>query len=171
MNKIKVWLWKPVERLSLWCIHLLFRMMHKELTKEGAESFLQLVRFGMVGVSNTIVNYVVYVGVMLFLHLAGLWDKYDYLIATVLGFVISVLWAFFWNNKYVFKEKEGEHRSVFKTLVKTFITYSFTGLFLNSFLMVLWVDVFHMSKFIAPIINMTLGVPINFLINKFWAYK
>lgn len=171
MNKIKVWLWKPVERLSLWCIHLLFQMMHKELTKEGEESFLQLVRFGMVGVSNTIVNYVVYVGVMLFLHAAGLWDKYDYLIATALGFVISVLWAFFWNNKYVFKEKKGEHRSVFKTLVKTFITYSFTGLFLNSFLMVLWVDVFHMSKFIAPIINMTLGVPINFLINKFWAYK
>ncbi len=171
MNNIKIWLWKPVEKASLWCIHLLFQMMHKEMTKEGEQSFLQLVRFGMVGVSNTIVNYVVYVGAMLFLHVIGLWDKYDYLIATVLGFVISVLWAFFWNNKYVFKEKEGEHRSVFGTLVKTFITYSFTGLFLNSFLMVLWVDVFHMSKYIAPIINMTIGVPINFLINKFWAYK
>lgn len=171
MNKIRIWLWKPVEQASLWCIHLLFRMMHKELTKEGEQSFLQLVRFGMVGVSNTIVNYVVYVGVMLLWHMIGLWDKYDYLIATALGFVISVLWAFFWNNKYVFKEKEGERRSFFGTLVKTFITYSFTGLFLNSFLMVLWVDIFHMSKFIAPIINMTLGVPINFLINKFWAYK
>lgn len=101
----------------------------------------------------------------------GLWEQYDYLIATVWGFVLSVLWAFFWNNKYVFKEREGEKRSFFGTLLKTYITYSFTGLFLNSFLMVLWVDIFHMSKMIAPIINMTLGVPINFLINKFWAYK
>lgn len=171
MNKLKVWLWKPVEKVSLWCIHLLFRMIHKELTAEGEQSFLQLMRFSLVGVSNTIVNYIVYVAVILLIHWIGLWEQYDYLIATVWGFVLSVLWAFFWNNKYVFKEKKGEHRSWFGTLVKTYITYSFTGLFLNSFLMVLWVDIFHMSKLIAPIINMTVGVPINFLINKFWAYK
>lgn len=171
MNKFKIWFWKPFEKASLWCIHLLFQIMHKEMTKEGEEAFLQLVKFSLVGVSNTIVNYVVYVAAIVFLQIFRLWIQYDYLIATVLGFVLSVLWAFFWNNKYVFKEKKGEHRSLFGTLVKTFITYSFTGLFLNAFLMVLWVDILHMSKFIAPIINMTLGVPINFLINKFWAYK
>ena len=171
MNKFKIWFWKPFEKACLWCIHLLFRIMHKEMTREGEEAFLQLVKFSLVGVSNTIVNYVVYVAAIVFLQIFQLWIQYDYLIATVLGFVLSVLWAFFWNNKYVFKEKKGEHRSILATLVKTFITYSFTGLFMNAFLMVLWVDILHMSKFIAPIINMTLGVPINFLINKFWAYK
>lgn len=67
--------------------------------------------------------------------------------------------------------KEGEERSVFGTLAKTYVSYSFTGLFLNSVLMVLWVQVFHISKFLGPIINLLLSVPLNFLINKFWAFQ
>ncbi|WP_294218999.1 hypothetical protein [Pseudobutyrivibrio sp.] len=37
--------------------------------------------------------------------------------------------------------------------MKTYISYSFTGLFLNSILMVLWVQVVGTSEFVAPIIN------------------
>lgn len=70
---------------------------------------------------------------MLFLQNNHLWKAYDYLIATGIGFVLSVLWSFFWNNKFVFTVGEGEKRSVLKALLKTYVSYSFTGLFLNSF--------------------------------------
>ena len=29
----------------------------------------------------------------------------------------------------------------------------------------------HVSEFVAPIINLLISVPINFVINKFWAFR
>lgn len=97
--------------------------------------------------------------------------QYDYLFAQIAGFVISVLWSFYWNSKMVFTLEEGKQRSVWKALVKTFVSYSFTGLFLNSFLLLLWVKVLGISEFIAPLINLLVTVPLNFIMNKLWAFK
>ena len=56
-------------------------------------------QFGIVGLSNTLISYVVYaVGIAAHLH---------YLAASVLGFLVSVANAFYWNNKYVFSAREG----------------------------------------------------------------
>ena len=95
-------LWNAVETVSLWCLSVLFLLLHKKPTPQAEESFLQFVKFGLVGVSNTAVNYVIYLGVLLCLRALGLWKEYDYLAATAAGFVLSVLWSFFWNNKFVF---------------------------------------------------------------------
>lgn len=171
MKTIGTALWNIIEAIALWCLRLLFRILHRELPPQTEEAFMQFVKFGLVGVSNTAVNYVIYAGFLLLMKQAGIWQGYDYLIATVIGFVLSVLWSFFWNNKFVFTVKEGEHRSVLPALIKTYISYAFTGLFLNSILMVFWVRVVHISEFLGPVFNLLLSVPINFLINKFWAFK
>lgn len=60
---------------------------------------------------------------------------------------------------------------MWKTLLKTYVSYSVTGLFLNSILLVLWVNIFSISEFIAPIINLLVSVPLNYIINKLWALK
>ena len=135
------------------------------------ETLIQFIKFGLVGVSNTAVNYLIYAGTLMLLERAGVWKEYDYLIATAVAFVLSVLWSFFWNNKYVFTVEEGERRSFWASLAKTYLSYSFTGLFLNSVLMMLWVKVFHFLKLLSPLLNLCLSVPINFFINKFWAFK
>ena len=95
----------------------------------------------------------------------------DYLAAQGVAFVLSVLWSFYWNQKTVFVLKEGQQRSMWKALLKTYVSYSFTGLFLCTALLVLWVQVLHISEFVAPLINLVVSVPVNFLINKFWAFK
>lgn len=82
-----------------------------------------------------------------------------------------MLWSFYWNNKYVFKQNEGQERNIFAALLKTYVSYAFTGLFLNSVLSFIWVEIIGVSKLIAPIINLLVSVPINFLMNKFWAFK
>ncbi len=171
MKKIGAALWKGIERIALWCIRLLFRILHKKLTPEAETAFLQFVKFGLVGVSNTAVNYVIYVACLILMESAGLWKEFDYLAATAAGFVLSVLWSFFWNDKFVFTVEEGGRRSVWRALVKTYISYSITGLFLNSVLMVVWVRVFHISEYLGPVLNLLLSVPLNFLINKYWAFK
>lgn len=149
----------------------LCKMIGKPLTESRMEGVMQFVRFGIVGVSNTIISYVIYVVCLLFFQKMGILKNIDYIIAQVTQFVLSVLWSFYWNNRMVFTLKEGEKRSVWKALIKTYISYSFTGLFINSALLIVWVKVMHISEFIAPVINLLISVPLNFIINKFWAFK
>lgn len=148
-----------------------FKMLKKELTDESLDVFVQFVKFGVVGVSNTAVSYFLYAGSLIGLNAYTSDGKYNYLIAQVIEFLLSVLWSFYWNNKFVFAAEEGEKRNLLTVLVKTYISYSFTGLFLNSILLFLWVDVCGISEFVAPFINLIVSVPLNFAINKFWAFK
>lgn len=171
MRKIVSVIWELIERIILTVLKVLFRLLKKELTDETFEAIMQFVKFGFVGLSNTVLAYVVYVVSLLAFRWLGILSDNGYLIAQVISFVISVLWSFCWNNRLVFTLREGEERSIVSSLIKTFISYSFTGLFLNSVLLALWVRVLHISEIIAPIINIPINVPINFIINKFWAFK
>ena len=134
-------------------------------------SIVQFIKFGIVGVSNTLISYILYVAVLLLLKQANILQNVNYLVAQFVAFVLSVLWSFYWNNRMVFVLEENQTRNIWKALLKTYISYSFTGIFLNSALLVLWVKVFHISEFIAPIINLLVSVPLNFIINKFWAFR
>lgn len=126
------------------------------------QSLLQFIKFAIIGFSNTLISYLVYVTSVYFgLH---------YLLASVMGFVISVLNSFYWNNKYVFRQEEGE-RNLLYTLAKTFLSYGVTGLVLANILLYLWVDILHISEYLGPIINLMITVPLNFVLNKFWAFR
>lgn len=164
-------IWKSIENMLYLLLKKFFTIFHKEMTMEIFGAIMQFLRFGIVGVSNTLVSYVIYVVSLLGFHKINLFPHSDYLVAQLIAFVLSVLWSFYWNNKMVFMKKEGQSRSIWKTLFKTYVAYSFTGLFLNSILIILWVQVIHISEFIAPIINLLVSVPLNFIINKFWAFK
>ncbi len=170
-KSFSMYLWGIIEAIVAFCLRILFKILHKELTEEIIESFMQFVKFGIVGLSNTVISYVIYAGSLIIFKKLAILLKADYLVAQVIAFVLSVAWSFYWNNKYVFTLEEGEGRALWKALFKTYVSYSFTGLFLNSALIVLWVQVLHISEFIAPIINLLVSVPLNFLINKFWAFK
>lgn len=164
MDKI----WNLIESLMKF---FFVKVLHIKFTEEKWEALVQFVKFGIVGVSNTVISYVLYTGSLLLMRQFSLFPQVDYLLAQIVAFVLSVLWSFYWNNKMVFTLNDGEERSIIKSLIKTYISYSFTGLFLNSILLILWVQVIGISEFIAPIINLLVSVPINFLINKFWAFK
>ena len=165
-NKI----WSAIEAVVYRMFKKISELSGEDFTDKYLVSFLQFLRFGIVGLSNTAVSYILYV-VFLFVFLRiGMLLTSRYLVAQGIAFVISVVWSFYWNNKLVFALQEGDDRSILKALVKTFISYSFTGLFLSSILLVVWVKVLHISEFIAPIINLLVTVPLNFVINKFWAF-
>lgn len=163
--------WRIIVGISRVILTFLFRIIHKELTEELFSAFMQFLKFGLVGVSNTILSYVLNILALILLQNMGMSPDYDYLVAQFIAFVISVAWSFYWNNKLVFKEEEGGQRVWWKTMIKTYISYSFTGIFLNSILLWIWVSLLHISKLIAPLINLIISIPVNFLINKFWAFK
>lgn len=123
----------------------------------------QFLKFGLVGISNTLIAYATYsLCVCIGFH---------YLIANAIGFFISVLNAYYWSDRFVFKKGEGESRSDVWTLVKTYIAYGSTGLLLASILLYFYVDKLHISEYIAQLLVLVITIPLNFIINKFWSFK
>lgn len=164
-------IWALIEKCAYIILNGVFGILKKELSESAFLAIMQFIKFGVVGISNTFISYILYVIALLGFQKLGILLNTDYLIAQVVAFVISVLWSFYWNNKMVFVVENGKERSIWKALLKTYISYSFTGLFLNSILLLLWVQVLHISEFLAPIINLLISVPLNFIINKFWAFN
>lgn len=164
-------LWNWIEKVTYTILTVCFMLIKKKLSDEDFSSFMQFIKFGIVGISNTLISYILYVISLLIFQRFHLFVNIDYLIAQIIAFALSVLWSFYWNNKLVFVLGENEKRSTARTLVKTYISYSFTGIFLSGVLLVIWIQIFHVSEFLAPIVNLLISVPLNFLMNKFWAYQ
>lgn len=133
------------------------------------DKLIQFIKFGLVGLSNVVVSYVIYVIVLLLFQRFELFADTDYLIAQIVGYVISIFWSFYLNNKYVFKSEL--KTSWIVALMKSFAAYSFTGIILNSVLSYIWVEMVGINKMVTPIINLLINVPINFILNKFWAFE
>ena len=122
----------------------------------------QFVKFGLVGLSNTLVSWACY---YLFLWI----DEDLYMVGSVVGAVVSIANAFFWNDRFVFKGNENDWRSKLKRLAKTYVSYGGTSL-LSTFL--LWLEVqLGVDKVIAPVVNLLITIPLNFILNKFWTFK
>ena len=130
--------------------------MQKLLALLGAKNkeefmalLMQFIKFGLVGVSNTAVSMAVYY---------------------ILGTILSIANAFFWNDKFVFAGNANDWRSKLKRLGKTYVSYGGTSILSN---VLLWIEVtfFAVSKSIAPIVNLLVTIPLNFIINKLWTFK
>lgn len=125
--------------------------------------FWQFFKFGLVGLSNTAVSMACYY-VFLFI------DPNLYMVGSIVGTVVSIANAFYWNDKYVFKDGQNDWKSKLKRLGKTYISYGGTSILSN---VLLWIEVsfFAVNKSIAPIVNLIVTIPLNFIINKLWTFK
>lgn len=135
------------------------------------KGFIQFIKFGIVGLSNTVIGYIIYAVTLWLLRLGNLLPTMDIYVAQFVMFLLSVLWSFYWNNKKVFVVQEGEQRNILAALMKTYVSYAFTSLFLAEGLLYLWVNVMGISEFLAPIFSLLITVPLNFVIQKFWAFR
>lgn len=151
-------LWSVLEN----CLHILiYKVLRLKLSEEKFSQLIQFAKFGIVGLSNTMISYIVYV------FLVSL--RINYLAASITGFIVSVMNSFYWNNKYVFVKTKS--RILWKAFAKTFLSYAGTGLVLSNILLYLWVDVVHIHEMAAPVINLFITIPLNFAFNKLWAFK
>lgn len=143
------------------------------------KKFHQFFKFCIVGAANFVIALIVYYLVLWIfacfpagLHssnfLVSFSFRYDYEIANVSAFVISVLNAYVLNRIWVFRKeaKKAAKGAVFRF----FASYGFT-FFLSIFLVWFWVEVFGVSKAVVPFINVLITTPINFLLSKYFSFR
>ena len=152
-------LWHIFEGIISAVLRGCFRLAGKELSEHTRQQILQFIKFGMVGVLNTVISLTVYYAVVLF-------RRDWYMLGNIAGFIISVLNAFYWNSTYVFNMRENRLR----TLLRTYMAYG-SNLIIGSVLLWLLVDQLGISPFLAPILNLIITIPLNFVLNKFWVMK
>lgn len=141
---------------------LLLKIFNTDNKDKSEKNLLQFIKFGLVGVSNTLVAWICY---YLFLWI----DEDLYIVGSVVGGIVSIANAFYWNDKYVFKSNNNDWRSKLKRLGKTYISYGGTSLF---GLLLLWLEVSFLgvSKLIAPPLNLIITIPLNFMLNRNWTF-
>ena len=133
----------------------------RKINRDNWRSVLvQFIKFGIVGASNTVISTLIY---YIFIYI----DKDLYFAGNVVGWIVSVLNSFYWNNRFVFKDSEFVW---YKKLLRTYIAYG-AGFVIGSITLALQVRVLGVSEWLAPWTNLCVTIPVNFLLNKFWAFK
>lgn len=163
MDKVVAKYWELFDKHITNATVAVLKAFQVELSAVTVAKVVQFFKFGMAGLINTIAYYVVYSTWIL--------SGGHYTWANLFGYLVSVLSAFVWNYKFVFKAGENEKRNKWRALLRTYVIYGFTGLIINNILLYMWIDLADMSDFLAPLINLFITVPINFVFNKFWACR
>lgn len=135
-------------------------MENKENLKKA---IIQFIKFGTVGAINTVLSYAITNGAYYLLHLHEQ-------ISNIIAFVITVFISFMLNGRFVFTENK-EERNFWKSLLKVYASYSITGVFLTAILLYIEEELLGISHYIATLMNLVVTIPLNFILNKFWAYK
>lgn len=124
----------------------------------------QFLKFGIVGGINTVLSYIITNVSFYALHLHEQ-------ISNFIAFFITVFISFIFNRKFVFKPENNETQSTVKQLLKVYASYSITGLFLNAILLFVEETYLGIPHYIATLMNLVVTIPLNFLLNKLWAFK
>lgn len=121
--------------------------------------FAQLMKFGIVGVVATVIDF----GVLTILtEFFGVY----YLTSAAIGFVVSTLFNYFASMRYVFNSRFGADERHKELLV--FVVLSVIGLGLNQLFMWLFVEVAGMFYVFAKVFATTLVMGWNFISRKIW---
>lgn len=145
------------------------KTLHWRHSENEVSSYMQFFRFCLVGLTNSAVSYGVNV---LTLTALSRWRlDYDYVIANIMAFLLSVLWAFYWNSRFVFATNRENAGTRVRILFKTYLSYAFTDIVLNNVLATVWIFGLGVSKYVSPVLNLAITVPLNFLFNKYFAHR
>lgn len=129
----------------------------KEFIKNN--DLIKLIRFSIVGVGNTLVNWSIFI----ILNAFGVY----YILSNIIAYIIATINSYIWNSLWVFKYGQGLD---INTSVKFFIL-NLVGLTANTTIMYILVDILNFNKFIALVIASVLVVMMNYTINKLWVFK
>ncbi|MGA7705121.1 MAG: GtrA family protein [Solirubrobacteraceae bacterium] len=120
---------------------------------------LQFVKFGIVGVSNTLISFALYT---LLVKAFGVW----YVAASGIGFAVGAINGFLWNRAWTFRGHVGDAL----TPVRWFVVQS-CGLLVNLGLVYMFVDGLGLGKLTGQAATVVIVTVITFFVNRAWTFK
>ena len=123
------------------------------------ENWLQLVKFGLVGVSGYVLNLVVFA---LLAEAAGI----HHIPAAVLAFCVAVLNNFWWNRHWTFRASAGH--AGFQAA--RFFAVSIVALGVNLVVLQLLVGSAGLADVPSQALAVAVAMPVNFVGNKLWTF-
>lgn len=122
--------------------------------------YKEIILYLVFGILTTLVNIVIY---FIFANIFMI----NYLISNIIAWIISVLFAYLTNRKYVFESKRS---SIFFEMISFFCSRGITGL-LDITLMWLFVENLILDDFIAKIFVNIIVIVLNYLFSKMIIFK
>ncbi|HEV3047263.1 MAG TPA: GtrA family protein [Solirubrobacteraceae bacterium] len=124
-----------------------------------AHVLVQFVKFGIVGVSNTLLTLIVYT---LLLKVLGVW----YLAASAIGFVVGAVNGFLLNRRWTFREHVGDALTPVRWgVVQT------CGLGVDEGLLYVFVHDAHVDKLLAQVCATAVVTVTTFFVNRAWTFR
>ena len=120
-------------------------------------SEVSVVRFGVVGVSNTLIGYTVF--------RLGLRVLPAYL-AQGLSYLVGMLWSYYWNRRWTFKSQGNVAAEAMR-----FFSLQIGFMLLSAALLGFLVDRLSLNASLSWLGTAVLITILNFLASRFWAFK
>lgn len=142
------------------------------MNKYANNSIVQFVKFGLVGVSNTAVDWAV------FYLLTRIFLVSDTGVAKALAFLIAMLNSYIWNTLWTFKKEYAKVGTDSGSKAGIFVKFAVVSLigWGTNVLLFKWaegsVNYQIFDKDVIPLVIASGGATLwNFFANKFWTYK
>lgn len=123
------------------------------------DGVIRFIKFGMVGVINTLVNWIIF----FILNALGMY----YILANIIAYILGTVNSYLWNTLWVFKYKD---KASTETTIK-FIILNLIGLGLNTGILYVLVDLCNLNKFIGLVTTTAIVMIINYIVNKLWVFN
>ena len=120
-------------------------------------NWLQLPKFGLVGLSGYVVNLVVYAALL------GIGAHK----AAFVSFIVSAANNYWWNRHWTFSEQKGH----FAQQGLRFFLVALAALAVNQLWLLVFLDWLGWGKIVSQAIAIVLVMPLNFLGNKLWSFR
>jgi putative flippase GtrA len=128
-------------------------------SRVNAPVLVQFIKFGIVGVSNTLLTLVVYT---VLLKVFGVW----YLAASAIGFVVGATNGFVLNRRWTFREHVGDALTPVRWAV-----VQGAGLGINEALLYLLVHDASLDKLFAQVCATAVVTVTTFFANRAWTFR
>lgn len=120
----------------------------------------RLIRFLLVGVSNTLISYLVFLLAYNILFVG------NSLFSQPLSYSAGIVWSYFWNRKWTFQSN-----SKVRQEFAGFVTIQFLLLLLSTLMVYLIVDTWNANATVGWVLVMTFITILNFLLTKEFVFR
>jgi putative flippase GtrA len=123
------------------------------------KEIITMIKYGSVGVMNT----AVFSGITYLVSLTGV----HYSIYTAIGYIISILFSFYMNNRFTFRENGGE----IKRLLFKFLCVTVSLMLIVQLIQYIFIDVIGTMEIIGIIAGMLFYTVTGYLLNRNFVFR